>query len=84
MLPTNTHQTAAMHVLCCLAPDTFVAAMIIQKHAFRSSSYPPECIFLQPVSLIGFTPSSRLLQPHLLIKMFCFKETGIVLNLYSL
>jgi len=84
MLPTKTHQTAAMHELCCLAPSTFVAVTLIQKRAFCSSSYPPECIFLQPVSLLGFMPFSRLLQLHMLIKAFCFKETGIILNLYSL
>lgn len=81
MLPTNACQRVAMHVLCCLAPGTFVAAMLIQNH---NSAFLPENIFLQSVSLIAFTTSLGLLQLHMLTKTIYFKETGMILSLYSL
>lgn len=70
----NTHGSAAWH----LAP--FIVKMLIQNHIF---ALLPENIFLQPMSLTGFTTSLSLLQLHMLSKTTYLKETGIILNLYS-
>lgn len=53
-------------------------------HSEPHFSFLPENIFLQPVSLIAFTTSLRLLQLDMLTKTIYFKETGMILNLYSL
>lgn len=64
--------------LCCLAPGTSIGATLIQNGSF---AFLPENIFLQPVSLIGFTTSLRLLQLHMPTKTTYLNETGIILNL---